>query len=138
VLPSGAEDGPSRARWAAGRVLAGLVLWLLLAGRWGSYVGWPAHSIYITELALVVVAVLTVASGPRALVERLRRAPPLVVLCAALFGVAVVRLVFSPGLSVTALRDFAPYGYSGVALLPSYCPHCAGRRRCWACLRFAR
>jgi hypothetical protein len=99
-------------------LLFALVLWLLFSGRWGSYVGYRDRGLLLTDVALVVSAAALVATNSvSSLLARLRRPPLLITLCAALVGLAVVRLAFSDGSPLVMLRDFAPYGYAGVALL---------------------
>ena len=115
--------GSLRARALASTGLFGLVLWLCSSGRWGSYVGAPRFSIYVTEIVLVVVAVLTVAVSPasvRLLLEdvvRVVRRSWTARLMAALLVWTVLRLVLGGRLDATSLRDAAPYGYVVLGLV---------------------
>lgn len=93
-----------------------LVVWLLMAGRWGSYIGFPDAQLYVTEIALVYVgclAVLAWRTERRSLFLSWFWVAPLL----ALVVWSVARTI--PGLSygAIALRDFATYGYAVVAVL---------------------
>jgi hypothetical protein len=101
----------------SGWLLTTLTLWLIAAGRWGSYVGWPAHSVYITDVTLMIVGLLLVRtivkfSFLKAIVGEKMLWPVL-----GLVGVAAVRLSFDAGNGLIAARDAAPYLYGAVAVL---------------------
>jgi O-antigen ligase len=107
----------------ASGLLTSLALWLLVAGRWGSYVGLQSRSVYLTDVVLIAVAALLLTSVRWSEgIRSLRRAPLLVWLCGALLVVATARLAFSSGSPMMVLRDYAPYGYAGVALLAFLAP----------------
>lgn len=102
-------------------MLVGLVSWLLGAGRWGAYVGVPGQPIYVSELLLAVVAGAWIyeqrgrARGVAPETSRLT-----ILTWAALLALsswAGLRFATSPSIGVTALRDFAPYGYGVVAVV---------------------
>jgi O-antigen ligase len=103
----------------AGWLLLALALWLVAAGRWGSYVGLPGDRVYITEIVLAVVVVLSLLAGrTRAAANAVRRDAALMAAPLALAAWGAVRLV--PGVfdhSSDAVRDYAPYAYAIVAVL---------------------
>jgi hypothetical protein len=107
---------PGRRRVAAW-LLAGLSIWLLGAGRWGSYVGWPDRSVYLTDVVLLVAGLLLlpvlVDREARGAILRSKYLWPALALAA----YALVRLVFDLDHGVVAARDAAPYLYVMVAVL---------------------
>lgn len=98
--------------------------WLLMSGRWGSYVGWYRREIFLTDILVGTAFVLMlarVASGTPSLAALRRLAWPdgkavrvLVMSVAALLVFAVLRFIVGRDFSTTALRDLAPYGYAVV------------------------
>lgn len=124
-MPTKAADVPSAAQQmrliadrVAGWVLLALVVWLLAAGRWGSYVGWTARQLYVTEIALAVVVVLVLVAGKRPKVKVVD-SYVLTLLCPLLLLLlwALVRTPSGLSYGGDALRDLAPYAYAVVAVL---------------------
>lgn len=123
ALSSGTRHpGPHRASGQLPRLVPGtlVVSFLLATGRWGSYVGFPAQQIYLTDVLLVATTIWTIARYRTAiraalgtgLVARSRKLAPVV----ALSTWAVVRA--TTGItSPEGLRDLAPYVYLSVAVL---------------------
>lgn len=113
-------DDPDRWRGSlsglGGWLLFALVFWLLIAGRWGSYVGVPEKQLYVTEIALVYILSLALVSGPGSRARLLRVPARYAVPLVALMAWSAVRTL--PGLSYgsDALRDLAPYAYAVVAV----------------------
>ena len=112
-----------RVRALASTALFSLVLWLCASGRWGSYVGAPQFSVYITEIVLVVIAVTSIAISPssaRLLVNdvvRVVRRSWTARLVVALLLWTGLRLILGGRLDATSLRDAAPYGYAALGLV---------------------
>lgn len=90
-----------------------LVGFLLATGRWGSYLGLPAASIYVTDVVLAVTAAWLVARHRRRVERRLVR-PLLPALTLAAWS--VVRFATGGTYDLVALRDLAPYAYVLVCL----------------------
>jgi O-antigen ligase len=116
------SSGGHRQRLAstcAGWLLFALALWLVAAGRWGSYVGLPGDQVYVTEIVLAVVVLLSLAGArTRPAAGEVRRHAALLAAPLALAVWGAVRLtpgVFDHGSD--ALRDYAPYAYAVVAVL---------------------
>ena len=101
-----------------------LALWLLATGRWGSYVGSPSLGVFITEIFLGAAVGMLALSAARGSVDfsllRGLSVPMLLVL--GVLTWAIVRLGFSAALTRDTLRDFAPYGYTIVAVLVLLAP----------------
>ena len=90
-----------------------LVGFLLATGRWGSYLGVPSESIFITDAGLVVTAIWWLSRHSRRLVRtRLRPLAP----AFALVAWALVRFVVGGHYDLVAVRDVAPYVYVLVVL----------------------
>ncbi len=124
TVPSAAVDerrtgevGREGGRGAA-LALSALVCWLLASGRWGSYVGIPRTTVYLTDLVLLAVSVVALVRA-RQLVAAWRTAlrSPAGVALVVLLGWSVVRLVLGGVPNAVGLRDFAPYLYAATALL---------------------
>lgn len=112
-----------RVRALASTALFALVLWLCASGRWGSYVGAPRFSVYITEIVLAVLAVTSIAisrSSARLLVSdvvHVVRRSWTARLVLALVVWTGLRLLLGGRLDATSLRDAAPYGYAALGLV---------------------
>lgn len=93
-----------------------LIVWLLMAGRWGSYVGFQEVQLYVTEIVLFHVLSLAVLAWR---VKRRGLSVPWLWVgpVLALLIWSLVRTI--PGLpfGFIALRDFATYGYAVVVFL---------------------
>jgi hypothetical protein len=117
VRPPSPGEPPRGAAGVAAASAAGISLYLVLTGRWGSYVGLPGRPVYLTDVVLLVVAISTAVAlarrerSPRPLLE----APVAVLLSMVLAAFAGVRLLLGGDLSVVALRDAAPYLYAVIA-----------------------
>lgn len=104
-------------------MLTALAFYLLATGRWGSYVGLPGRSVYVSDLVVGVAVASTLTAFLRdrsrwpAWMAAIRRAPFLLSVVSLVLLIAAVRLLAGGDLSRVALRDFAPYGYGVVALL---------------------
>ncbi len=104
-----------------------LVAFLLGTGRWGSYLGLPAHHVYLTDVLLLFTIVWTVLRrfplvlGRRAAAKAL--APVL-----ALLAVALLRFAFGDDHTLVAARDFAPYGYAVASMGAVFASAVAQRR----------
>jgi len=111
-------------RWSGSGVATVLALWLLVTGRWGSYVGFDHIGIFVTEIALAVAGVVFLVQLVRGLVDTkaLLTPKPALALTAVLLIVVIVRLITSAEPSRETFRDFAPYGYAGIALLTFLTP----------------
>ncbi|RZS91291.1 O-antigen ligase [Motilibacter rhizosphaerae] len=88
--------------------------YLLATGRWGSYVGWPAHQVYAGDVLLALTVVWALLRH-RASFSATRRDLVALAPVLALAGWAAVRLVTPLHLESDALRDVAPYLYLLVA-----------------------
>lgn len=119
-----------RRLWGAAPLLVPgtvLVAFLLATGRWGSYVGLPAHRIYVTDvLVLVTVAWVALRRFPLVLDRRTSLRGLASVL--ALLAIAVGRFAVGDDHTLTATRDFAPYGYAVVCLAALFASPAARRR----------
>lgn len=120
ILPAPLEV--RRPWWSrpSGVLLLLLVAWLTAAGRWGSYVGPPGEPVYISEIMLTLTVfawLVEQRADPRAVAAPTRLQTFSVIALVALLVWAVVRLIGSWPVDLTALRDFAPYGYAVVAVL---------------------
>ena len=111
------ERATGRGRRAAGWLLLSLTLWLLAAGRWGSYFGLPDHQIYVTEIVLAVVAALLLADGGLRSLRQARLPKRYVVPAVALLGWASLRTLHGLSADIVVLRDYAPYAYIVVAAM---------------------
>lgn len=90
-----------------------LATFLLATGRWGAYLGFPAASVFITEVGLGLTAVWVLVRHRRSFVAaRLRPLVPVL----ALLGWASVRFTAGGNFDLIAARDLAPYAYA-VAIL---------------------
>lgn len=121
VRESGVQVPPRQRLWRAvpGVLLLVLVLWFVATGRWGSYLGFPDASVYVADVVLAVVVVLTAAQRRvRAVLSTSAQWPVgLWWMLAALLTWSVVRLLAGGRFGQDALRDFAPFAYIAVAFL---------------------
>lgn len=99
------------------------MLWLCASGRWGSYVGAPQFSVYVTEIAVAVMALATIVLLPasarllfRDIMTVVRRSWTARFM-AALLVWTLLRLLIGGRLDVATLRDAAPYGYVALGLV---------------------
>lgn len=102
-----------------------LVTFLLATGRWGSYVGLPSHSVYVTDVALAVTVAWVLLRSPGLAPGVLPRLVP--VLC--LSALALVRFAVGSDHSLVALRDLVPYAYALVCLAAAVRTGAEARRR---------
>lgn len=98
-----------------------LVAYLLATGRWGTHISVPGTFLYITDavlgLSLLAATAAAVRIGPRRFMLHVRALPAALPVLVLLSWV-VIRWAASPSsLSLTALRDVAPYGYGVVFFL---------------------
>lgn len=121
--PTVNQSGQQSTSWrtdfssGGGWLLFLLVLWLIIAGRWGSYIGFPNHQLYVTELVLIYVLCLAVVSWRDAPARLLRLPLWLVAPLAALLAWSLVRTLPALSHGSEALRDLAPYAYAVAAAL---------------------
>jgi hypothetical protein len=133
-LPTGASSGSGYSyRSPHGVTCALACAFMLGCGRWGSHLGLPP--LYVGDLLLTVAILHATASrvlaGRRARTGVARRGHPGLVV-GALLGWAGLRFALGGDHGLTALRDFAPYGYAVVAFLSASayaCSTAADRRR---------
>lgn len=118
LAPPPAAAVSPRAERVASALLLLDVGWLVATGRWGSYVGGPGGWLFLTDVLLLLTVISLLPLRLR-LVERFARVrrDPLLILVLALGLLALVRFVCQLKFSQDGVRDFAPYGYAGVALL---------------------
>jgi O-antigen ligase len=122
ALAPGRRHGPARRVKPTALAGTAAVALSVAATKWGSYLGVPPIYPIDVLLALATAAVLLAAAGPR------HRARPAAAAgrawpgptAAVLFGYVLLRLLAGPEHDLAALRDFAPYGYLGVAFLAAY------------------
>ncbi len=112
------------------------VAFLLATGRWGSYLGWPGSSVYLTDVLLVGGTALALLRRPR-IVAPVRTTLAAVLPVVALAVWAVVRTGVGLRLDGDVVRDGAPYGYVLVALLAVVSVDGAAGRRTFSLLRGA-
>ena len=92
-----------------------VVAYVLATGRWGAYLGWTSHSVYVTDAGLFATAAwLLLRRAGRITVSRadLWTLAPLL----GFLAWAALRWIVSPGASRDVLRDVAPYVYAAIAL----------------------
>ena len=108
--------------------------YLVATGRWGSHLGWPEHSLYVTDIGLAVTGLWTLLRHRRAIHvgRRLLTALALPVVAIAVWTAA--RMLTNGAFDSVALRDAAPFGYVLVALVGLVTVDRAARRRTLAVL----
>lgn len=92
-----------------------LVAVLMATARWGSYLGLPARSVFVTEVLLVIGATVVVARYRGLLRDGLSERGASLLPVWLLLGWAALRLLTGGDLGAVALRDAAPYLYAGLA-----------------------
>jgi O-antigen ligase len=101
----------------------------IATGRWGSHLGWWQHSIYLTDIALVLTAVWAVLRHRRHVRWDRSRLLLLALPAVAIPVWAGLRLLTASGIDSMALRDLAPFVYVSVALLGMIAVDESARRR---------
>ena len=147
VDPAGSQQAPDKnaalhARLPAPHRLPILwiaVLYLVVTGRWGSYVGVPGLPVYIGDILLalalvqVVLQLRRLGTTPRAVRHALANSDRALLICLSLFVWAAMRGVLSltslADEPLLGLRDAAPYAYAGASLLAFLLPAAGGGRQ---------
>jgi hypothetical protein len=137
-----AEPGAVRAgHWYQGPPLLvpGTVVacYLVSTGRWGSHLGWPQHSLYVTDIGLATTGLWTLARHRRGIHLEGRLVAVLALPVVAIAAWAAIRMIINGQFDAVALRDAAPFGYVMVALAGLVVVDQAARRRTLAALATA-
>lgn len=115
------KGSAAHSRRTKGLAGVAVVAYLLATGRWGSHIGYAP--LYLTDLLLAVTLYGTLLKMLVAR-ERILASPRLFhwafSLLVLFFFWAFIRFVFSPALTLVAIRDAAPYLYCIVAALGTY------------------
>ena len=108
--------------------------YLVATGRWGSHLGWPEHSLYVTDIGLAVTGLWTLLRHRHAIHLGRRLLTALAVPVVAIAAWTAVRMLTNGTFDSVALRDAAPFGYVLVALVGLVTVDRAARRRTLAVL----
>lgn len=102
----------------------GISLLLLATGRWGSYLHVPGVPLFIGDAGVLLALGQAGVLWRKGLIsiQGYARTPRMLRLLMAILAWAIVRFVWRSGLSLVALRDFAPYGYVLVGLVTYVAP----------------